>query len=98
MSDTLKMVLAVTAGVLAAAAGLVLLGALLFPTEASQVGLGIGGLVAGTRDQLDALRDLTGLSLGADLLLLGAAYILVCMFLWIQAEARTYLANRSHFE
>lgn len=98
MSDSLKMALLVVLGVVGIGALMVLVGAVLFPAEASQVGLGLGGLVTGTRDQLDVLQELTGLSLAADLFLVGAAYILVCMFLWIQAEVRTYLANRSHFE
>lgn len=84
--------------ILAISLGLAFVAAILFPTEASQAGLGVGTLIESLREQIDAVSKLTGLSLGADLLLFAAAYILVCVFLWIQSELRAYLGNRSHFE
>lgn len=90
--------LVIIGAIVAIAAGLVLVAAILFPTESSQAGLGLGNLVESVRHQLDTLGRLTGLSPLADVFLLAAAYIMVCICLWIQHETRMYFTNRSHFE
>ncbi|MSU75910.1 hypothetical protein EXS54_00320 [Patescibacteria group bacterium] len=98
LKERFGMATVVIVAIVGIAAGLIFLAAVLFPTESSQAGLGVGALVGSVREQIETVSTLTGLSIGADLLLFMAAYILVCMFLWMQSELRTYFGNRSHFE
>lgn len=68
-----------------------------FPALTEQSGLGFSTIGATVSNQATTLADLTGLSPATDLILFAAAYILVCVSLWLQGELRTYLSNRSHF-
>ena len=83
--------------VLAAVVGLLALANVFFPGLAAQAGLSFGTISDSLSAQASAVTALTGLSLLTDLILFTAAYIFVCIILWIQAELRTYLANRGHF-
>lgn len=70
---------------------------LVFPNLVGESGLSFGTIGSTLSGQVAAVSHLTGLSLLTDLGLLIAAYLLVCLLLWLQGEFRTYLANRSHF-
>jgi hypothetical protein len=69
-----------------------------FPALSQQTGLGLGTIGLSLQNQFGVVTALTGLSPLADLILGVAAYVLVCILLWLQAEIRTYLANQSHFK
>lgn len=89
--------LIILCGIAALVFGFLLLANWLFPTLTAESGLGFGTIGDTVATQAGAVTALTGLSPLTDLILFAAAYILVCMFLWLQAELRTYLTNRSHF-
>ncbi len=78
--------------------GLLALANVFFPGLAAQAGLSLDAIIGALAAQAEAVSALTGLSLATDLILFAAAYVLVCVILWVQAELRTYFANRSHFE
>lgn len=78
--------------------GLLALANVFFPGLAAQAGLSLDEILGALGDQADAVGALTGLSLLTDLILFAAAYLFVCVILWIQEELRTYVANRSHFK
>lgn len=75
-----------------------ILATILLPGLTEGVGLGLMTLGETLTDQAAAVQALTGLSPLADILLFVAAYVFVCVALWIQGELRNYFANRSHFE
>lgn len=83
-------VFAITMGVLAVTN-------VFFPGLSAQAGLSYDTIGATLAGQAETVTHLTGLSPLTDLLLFAAAYILVCILLWVQSELRTYLSNRSHF-
>jgi hypothetical protein len=71
---------------------------LVFPGLSAQAGLSFGEVGSTLGRQAGVVTQLTGLSPLTDLILFAAAYIFVCIILWIQAELRTYLASRGHFK
>lgn len=90
-------VLIIVAGIAAVAFGAMLATNLLFPGLSAQSGLSLSAIGDSLTAQVTAVSDLTGLTLGTDLILFVAGYILVCISLWLQAELRTYITNRGHF-
>ncbi len=89
--------LIILCGIAALAFILLLLANWLFPGLTAESGLGFTTIGSTLVAQVSTVTVLTGLSPLTDLILFAAAYTLVCMFLWLQSELRTYLSNRSHF-
>lgn len=77
--------------------GFLLLANWFLPSLTAGSGLGFTTIGATLATQVSTVAVLTGLSPLTDLTLFAAAYVLVCMFLWLQEELRTYFSNRSHF-
>lgn len=91
-------VLIIVVGIATVTYGILLLADWFFPSLSAQSGLSLDAIGDSLTSQFTTVANLTGLSVGTDLLLFAAAYVLVCVLLWLQAELRTYFANQDHFQ
>lgn len=98
VKDYVMPFLIVLVAISATAFGLLALANLFFPGLSAQAGLSLDTIGGAITSQVSALTTITGLSPLTDVILFVAAYVFVCMILWIQSELRIYLTNRSHFK